>query len=88
MEREFITKAKKDELEAELEELKTTKRAEILERLAFAKSFQAHQETREEQIELFLHRQRPGVQEGFQVRGSIEVTGALVEVHVGHHHLL
>ncbi|MCA9351357.1 transcription elongation factor GreA [Patescibacteria group bacterium] len=38
MEREFITKAKKDELEAELEELKTTKRAEILERLAFAKS--------------------------------------------------
>ncbi|MCA9352374.1 transcription elongation factor GreA [Patescibacteria group bacterium] len=35
---EFLTKEKKTELEQELELLKTQKRAEILERLAFAKS--------------------------------------------------
>ncbi|MCI5050970.1 MAG: transcription elongation factor GreA [Candidatus Pacebacteria bacterium] len=35
---EFLTQEKKEELEKELEHLKTTVRAEILERLAFAKS--------------------------------------------------
>lgn len=35
---EFLTPQKKQELEAELQTLKTTKRSEILERLSFAKS--------------------------------------------------
>ncbi len=38
MEQEFLTQLKKQELEQELEHLKTVVRAEILERLAFAKS--------------------------------------------------
>lgn len=35
---EFLTQEKKEELEAEMEKLKTSVRADILERLAFAKS--------------------------------------------------
>ncbi len=38
MESEFLTKEKLDELQAELAELKTEKRQEILDRVAFAKS--------------------------------------------------
>lgn len=37
-EREFLTQSKKDELESEMQFLKTEKRQEILDRLAFAKS--------------------------------------------------